>query len=228
MSKIDAPQSQKPSPLAMVRALAGVAAFSGLLIVLVYQITLPTIKFKKKQALKKAIFEVLPAAKSMATFRLENNTVFVKTEKEVDKGVAVYAAYDNSGKLVGVAIEGSGQGYQEKLKILYGYDHEKETIVGMKVLESKETPGLGDKIETEPHFKKNFNQLDVKLTDDRSTLKNEIVAVKQGKKVNPWEVDGITGATISSKAVSRIINETSKRLLPIIHKNLSRLRGVKK
>lgn len=219
-------QSQKPSPLAMVRALAGVAAFSGLLIVLVYQITLPTIKLKKGQALRKAIFEVLPAAKSMATFRLEDNNVFVKTEKEVDKGVAVYAAYDGDGKLVGVAIEGSGQGYQEKLKLLYGYDPEKEAIVGMKVLESKETPGLGDKIESEPHFRKNFESLDARLKDDRSTLRNEIVAVKQGKKENPWEVDGITGATISSQAVSRILNETSKRMLPIIDKNLSRLRGV--
>ena len=36
----------------------------------------------------------------------------------------------------------------------------------------------------------------------------EIVAVKKGTKSRPNEIDSITGATISSKAVVRIINET--------------------
>jgi electron transport complex protein RnfG len=41
----------------------------------------------------------------------------------------------------------------------------------------------------------------------------EIVAVKKGTKTQPNQVDAITGATISSKAVVRIINEANQRWL---------------
>ncbi len=48
------------------------------------------------------------------------------------------------------------------------------------------------------------------FVDDFKALSVEptIVAVKKGTKSQPNEVDAITGATISSKAVVRIINET--------------------
>ena len=40
------------------------------------------------------------------------------------------------------------------------------------------------------------------------SVEPEIFAVKKGTKSQPNEIDAITGATISSKAVVRIINET--------------------
>ena len=40
------------------------------------------------------------------------------------------------------------------------------------------------------------------------SVEPEIVAVKKGTKTSPNHVDAITGATISAKAVVRIINET--------------------
>ena len=44
-------------------------------------------------------------------------------------------------------------GYQDVIRILlYGYSPEHQAIVGMRVLESRETPGLGDKIEKDPAF----------------------------------------------------------------------------
>ena len=70
----------------------------------------------------------------------------------------------------------------------------------MEVLESKETPGLGDKIYKDAEFVANFRQL---------SIEPEIVTVKKGKKSAANEVDAITGATISSKAIVRIINETN-------------------
>jgi electron transport complex protein RnfG len=68
----------------------------------------------------------------------------------------------------------------------------------MEVLESRETPGLGDKIYKDAVFVGGFSALSVEP---------EIFAVKKGTKSRPNEIDTITGATISSKAVVRIINE---------------------
>ena len=77
----------------------------------------------------------------------------------------------------------------------------------MRVIESNEPPGLGDKISKDPAFARNFDEIAVEPT---------IVAVKTGAKRLPHEVDAITGATISSKAVVRILNgsfaEWSSRL----------------
>ena len=69
----------------------------------------------------------------------------------------------------------------------------------MEVLESRETPGLGDKIYKDAEFVGGFSALSVEP---------EIVAVKKGTKSQPNEIDAITGATISSKAIVRIINES--------------------
>ena len=49
--------------------------------------------------------------------------------------------------IVGLAVEAQGMGYQDVIRVIYGYSFEQDAIVGIRVLESKETPGLGDKIE---------------------------------------------------------------------------------
>ena len=43
--------------------------------------------------------------------------------------------------------------------------------------------------------------------------------MKKGSKKNAWEVDGITGATISSKAIGEIIGESTGNIVPVIHNN---------
>ena len=88
-------------------------------------------------------------------------------------------------------------------------------------MESKETPGLGDKIEKDDDFLANFIALDVSLNEQKDALKNKVVPVKKGDKKNEWEVDGITGATISSRAIGNIIGDSSEKLVPLIYKNKS-------
>jgi electron transport complex protein RnfG len=135
----------------------------------------------------------------------------------------VYATYDAASHLCGVALEAAGQGYQDTIRVLYGYDPSSEQIVGMKVLDSKETPGLGDKIEIDPVFRTNFLHLDVAIDRAGTALANDIVTVKRGAKVHPWEIDGITGATISSKAIGRLLNESANVRLPVVVRNLAAL-----
>ena len=62
-----------------------------------------------------------------------------------------------AGKLIGVAVEAMGQGYADTIHFLYGYDPINQRIIGFKVLESKETPGIGSRIETDKRFFFFFN-----------------------------------------------------------------------
>ncbi|MCP3995258.1 MAG: FMN-binding protein [bacterium] len=190
----------------MYRSMVGVGLFCGFLIVTVFQVTGPIIEKNKAEALQRAIFQVLPEAKSSKTFEVE--------------GENVYAGYDDDKKLIGLALEAEGMGYQDVIRLLYGYSFAADAIVGIRVLESKETPGLGDKIETDPEFLKNFEKLDVTLKDDLSDLVHAIVPVKHGQKESPWEIDGITGATISSKAIANILQASASQRIPVIRKQL--------
>ena len=138
-----------PSVWHMYRAMVGVGMFCGLLIVTVFQVTRPVIARNKAEALQKAIFDVLPSATTSKTFRLTPSGGFEVFEGESEGQQLVYAGYDDDSALVGLAIEAQGMGYQDIIAVIYGYSFSEEAIVGMRVLESKETPGLGDKIELE-------------------------------------------------------------------------------
>lgn len=207
----------------MIRTLAGVALLSGLLIVTIYQWTLPTIQAKKGRALRRAVQEVIPDAERFATYQVDAEGRMVLSKE--GGGGRFYVGYDASGRIAGVAIEAAGQGFQDVIRLIYGYLPAEEIIVGMKVLESKETPGLGDRIEKDPEFLSNFEALDVRLSADRSRLEHPIETVKPGRKVHPWQIDTITGATISSKAVGRILNRSAAENLPVLVRNLPRLEG---
>jgi len=214
-----------PSAWHMYRAMVGVGVFCGLLIVTAFQVTRPIIERNKAEALQKAIFHVLTNASMSSTYRLNDAGGFEVLEGEGLGEQLVYAGYDDQQELVGLAVEAQGMGYQDVIGLIYGYSFAEDAIIGIQVLESKETPGLGDKIETDPAFLQNFERLDVSLVDDLSKMANPIVPVKHGAKTNPWEVDGITGATISSVAIADILNRSAQYWTPRIRNNLGDFRG---
>lgn len=211
--------SEQTSGQKMLLTMTGIGVFCALMIVLSYQGTLPRIEQLKAEALEKAIFKVVPGMESKRTFRMESDGSFTEVSGKEKDARLVYAGYDKEGKLVGLAVEAAGMGFADVIKVIYGYDPEKEAVVGFYVLESKETPGLGDKIEKDPNFLANFEALDVSLTEDKSKTKNTVVAVKQGQKKNNWEVDGITGATISSRAIGNLLGTSTAEMAPVLHKN---------
>ena len=209
----------------MYRAMVGIGIGCGILIVGVFQATLPRIERNKAEALQAAIFQVLPAATTSKTFAYKAPEGFSAVEGEVRDVPLVYAGYDDQSNLVGVAVEAQGMGYQDVIRLIYGYSFEEQAIIGIQVLESKETPGLGDKIETDPDFLANFERLDVSLKTDDAGLAHAVVAVRNGEKEHPWEVDGITGATISSVAIAAILNGSADNWAPRIQQGLSQLQG---
>lgn len=200
----------------MLRAMVGIGAICGFLIVVTYESTLPRIEELKAQALQEAIFKVLPGITQTIPFSFSGNE-FLREDERSDE--VIYAGYDDNDNLIGLAIEASGQGYADVIRILYGYDPVNQRIVGFYVLESKETPGLGDKIEKDPLFLSNFTQLEVNLNEEGTGIAHPIIPVKHGTKVEAWEVDGITGATISSRAIANIIHESANEWLPIIYQH---------
>jgi electron transport complex protein RnfG len=191
-------QAAAPSSLRLVLTLAIAGLVSGVAIIGIYESTLPTITANKARELREAVFKVLPGVSQMQALVYRDGSIIAVAQPEKDEPV-VYGGYDEQGDFVGYAMPGAGPGFQDTIAILYGYVPHEKQVVGMEVLESRETPGLGDKIYKDAEFVAEFSALSVEP---------EIVAVKKGTGTQPNEVDAITGATISSKAIVRIINET--------------------
>ncbi len=138
-------------------------------------------------------------AKAMAS---ENRSMdieqqFIETGAQNQKKIySVFKATTN-GKTDGWVAKASGQGYADKIELLIGLDANAQTITGLFILDQKETPGLGNNIVT-PVWRKQFI--------NRTTGKH-LKAVKT-KAAAPNEINAITGATISSKSVCNIINQS--------------------
>ncbi|MEX2606920.1 MAG: RnfABCDGE type electron transport complex subunit G [Kiritimatiellia bacterium] len=198
-----------PAPASGVRlivTLGGIAVFSGILLAMTYEFTKPYIARNESEALEAAVFDVLPGAVSRVNYRLDEQGLQQLDDDNVDQA-NLYAGIDGEGERVGFALPGEARGYADVIRVLYGYDHETRQIIGLKVLSSNETPGLGDRIIRDEDFQENFKSLDASLTHD-------IVTVKSGEKENPWEIDGISGATVSSVAIGKALRESTRTWLP--------------
>jgi electron transport complex protein RnfG len=213
----------------MIRTLGLIAMISGLLVVMVTKYTDPIIKEKERLALEQAVFRVIPGVDKMTATRVsfslsKDGLVRLDEAKGADEA-NLYAVYDASGKLVGIALEGASQGYQDVVHTLYGYNPECECIVGLVIMKSNDTPGMGDKhtVEANKAFMANFEALSVQVAEDQSKLSHPVEVVKHGTKTDPWQVDAISGATISSRAIGKGLNESAQKLLPLIARHLPEL-----
>jgi electron transport complex protein RnfG len=196
------PQEKEPSSFRLIATL-GVAGFlSGLVLVSIYLFTKPIIAQNKADALKAAIFEVLPGTDSYITLMADGNSLREADDTEAQDAEVIYMGKDGDGNPTGFAVPGAEAGYQDIIAALCGYDAGGDVIIGLKVLESKETPGLGDKIFKDADFQLNFTALQVLP---------EIESVKKGEKQRENQVEAITGATISSNAIVRLLNDSMEK-----------------
>jgi electron transport complex protein RnfG len=200
----------------------GIGLGCALLIVTVYQATATRIADNEARALAEAVAAVLPGAQTLMPVTLTADDTLQVTADAADP-LPVFLGYDSSGRLIGAAVTAAGMGYQDTIRIIYAYAFDRQAIVGLRVLESKETPGLGDKIETDPVFQRNFANLDVTLSEDGSQLAHPIETVPAGEKVAPWQIDAITGATISSDAIGDMLNRSAGRWVPALARDARNL-----
>ena len=97
----------------------------------------------------------------------------------------------------GYTAEGrSGEGYGGDIVLMVGFKKDKKTVISYKVLQASETPGLGMKLNT-PEFQTQFGG------KDATTLK---------VKKDGGEIEAITAATITSRAVCRAIAAAAAKL----------------
>jgi len=196
-------ETPEPSSTRLIMALAIAGFISGLIIISIYEATLSTITENKARELREAVFRVLPGVSKMQPLIYEDNLLVVARGK-TDPEETIYGGYDTNGEFVGYAISNKGPGFQDTIQVLYGYSPAKRQVIGMWILDSRETPGLGDKIYKDAAFVAEFDALSVEP---------QVESVKKGRKTATNQVDAITGATISSKAVVRIINEANSKWL---------------
>ncbi|MCW2273688.1 electron transport complex protein RnfG [Rhodoblastus acidophilus] len=209
----------------LLRALSVVSAVCGLIIVASYLLTLDRAKDNRRLASERAVVKVLPNAKIVKPFlALANGDIVPAGEGDPPSGaIRFYAAYDEKGRLDGIAAEGAAKGYADIVRVMFGYRKDCQCIVGIGVVSMRETPGIGDKILTDKDFLANFNALDVRLNDELTALANEVKVVKHGTKTEKWQIDAISGTTITSRAVGKGINEAAQVLLPRLVPKLDRL-----
>ena len=108
-----------------------------------------------------------------------------------------------------VMLEAFGKGFSGPVGLLVAFDLEEDTIVGSGVTISTETPGFGSKAKEDPSFVAQFQDTSV---DQSASVK------KDG-----GDIDAISGATITSRAVCVAVNEATtvyKRLKPELSKRM--------
>lgn len=214
---------EKPSSsLYIIGVLSIVSTICGMIIVFAYTFTLQPIARNLAIITNAAVSQVVPGGERQAIFAVQPSGELKPVPNLSGSEQKLFAVYDGAGNLLGVAVEASGPGYGDLVSVMYAYSPDKQAIIGFKLIDAKETPGLGDRIGIDPDFLANFNALEAKPAD--SGLAHPITTVKHGTKVNPWEIDGISGATVSSNAVGRIINESAQKMVPIIERNLDQIR----
>jgi len=132
----------------------------------------------QKKAIDSAISKILPDA-----------------EDVVHEG-EIYKAFDKEKKFLGYAFLAEGQGYGGDIRIICAVSPRLDKLLGIEVISSQETPGLGARINQE-WFKNQFKGLNIlnKITYTKSN--------PSGKS----QIQAITGATISSRSVVHIVNK---------------------
>ncbi|MBI4982205.1 MAG: RnfABCDGE type electron transport complex subunit G [Candidatus Omnitrophica bacterium] len=113
----------------------------------------------------------------------------VKSAEEV----IYYKAFDVSGNLLGVAFKAIGKGYSSNIETMVGM-FKNGTVNSIKVLSQNETPGLGTNI-AEKDFTGRFVDKNIK---------------------DLGNVQAITGATISSRAVINSVDKKSQEIQELI------------
>jgi len=142
---------------------------------LIYNIAEPRIVEQRKLQEEKAIKEVLPQEP-------------VEIEKIEEEDLVFYKAKDIKGNLIAYVFICEARGYASDIRTVISLKPQ-GSIIAVKVLEQRETPGVGTRI-TEDEFLNQF----------------------KNKNVN-GQFDTITGATISSTAVINSIKEKAQKVL---------------
>jgi electron transport complex protein RnfG len=204
------PRTAAPDPRGirstrLVATLGVVGAIAGLLIVVAYESTLPAIEANREARIAAALEEVLPGMARYETFYLVNGALTSTAPSEHDAHPRrVYAGIDANGATAGYAVGTVVPGFQDPIEMLIGLEPRSRKSLGVAILSSRETPGLGDKIQHREWLAQFADRV------------LPLVGRKAGGAASDASVDMITGATISSRAVINAVNATVNEWVPVL------------
>lgn len=171
-----------------------ITAMTGLILGGVYSITKVPIEKQIAKDRDEAMGEVLKAAHEFKKLGITTKDDIVK---EMNVGM-------NDAVVVGYAIKVEPKGYGGPLEIMVGIETSGK-IGGIKILSQHETPGLGANAVL-PAFSGQYK---------RKSIDKQLEVVKT-KVSSPYKIDAMTGATITSKAVTLGVNEAIKAYKEIL------------
>ncbi|GBE01277.1 electron transport complex protein RnfG [bacterium BMS3Bbin06] len=166
--------------LKMTFNLVALYLVGGLLLAAVYAKTAPVIFRKNAQEKKEALQKMMPNADKNGIIKLGD---WYPHDKDAEYFVA-----KKDGKVIGYIVQTYAKGYSSYINILFAVNDD-FVVQRIDILHHAETPGLGDEIAL-PYFKKRFKGKDLKH-------------LKVVKRKTDKYVQAITGATISSRAVTK-------------------------
>jgi len=178
----------------MILVLTSVGLISGGFLAGVANLTGERIAINKQKEIEEAITRIVPRARQ---------NLMVYTEEDL----VVYLGKNDQGAPAGYAVKATGIGFQDKITLMFGMDTEMTRILGLTILEQRETPGLGAKITDQDAFLRFWENRDIAaplvLRKPPAGTPEELAA---------GEVNAITGATISSEKVLDIVNLSLEKL----------------
>lgn len=180
----------KSSLFNMVFVLTLIAAISAIAVSMVYIKTKPTIDENLKITETRAITALF--GNDFDNDPLEEKTVI---HKKNGKDMIIYPLRKNDSVYALAINTHSGKGFGGNIYLMVGF-YLDGTMAGYEVLSHQETPGLGSKI-TENKFMDQFKNL--YLSENSLALRS-----------HGGEIDAITSATISSKAVLDAVKRAKK------------------
>ena len=162
--------------------LLAVTAVTGLILGFVQYFTSIAIERAELAAKNEALKLIMPAAQNFDDYEAKADDFVAEVKK----------ASDSSG-IVGWCVTVNSKGYGGLVNFVVGIMKD-GSVKAINILNHSETPGLGAK-STEPEFYEQFN--------DKNTLPLRVV---KGAASNPDEISAISGATITSNAVTDGVN----------------------
>ena len=150
------------------------------------RLTLEPIENQRRIAQEKTMKEALEEA---AGFR-----ELTGTEAKISGSIVRIFEGSKNGQPAGYVIELAPSGYSGSISMMVGISSARNSISGMRILRHTETPGLGALAVKENFFRR---------------FDGKKLAPLKVTKLNPAEneIQAITGATITSNAVTGAVNE---------------------
>ncbi|MBP8784365.1 MAG: RnfABCDGE type electron transport complex subunit G [Synergistaceae bacterium] len=164
--------------------LLALTAITGLLLGVVYGITKEPIRKTQERQKMEALAATLPGAQNFKTLPVSGGSGVIL---EINEGSA-------DGSVLGYNFTVAPKGYAGLIELVVGISTD-GTIQGIQILKHAETPGLGAKA-AEPAFSGQFK--------GKKADKLEVVKVPPSA---PGQIQAISGATITSAAVTSGVNE---------------------